>query len=367
MAARKPIILIISGFWCLMSLAQTVDLTSVDEFFKVTSTLKEGKEVTNEQWRDFNNSTGYRKYAEREDQTFIKTIKNSIEIVFGNKSTTERDSILRISKEEMAENTSLLLNKLIMINYIDVNDHYNAIQSFRKTYDFSSLVEKSKDRLSSFLEIQIDPAIKLKPVYFFVVLADGAAKDDAIYIDFNLFYKQTEEQRINFLAHEYFHDLREKYENHGFNHRCDLNYMLDMIQNEGIADMIDKSEGYQKYYTEVGESVEMVEIWLDLYKQAPIDLEKLQNVILKYSKGEISENEMIDVIIEIAKFNGHALGFYMANQIVKAGYKKEMIRSFNNPAAFYNLYNQAAKDLNVFQFNDEFMEYFRSITKEYYP
>lgn len=345
------------------SFAQIVDLTSVDEFFKVTSTIKEGKEVTIEQWKDFDNSTGYKEYAQRDDKTYIDAIKTSINIAFGNESIEERDSILGISKEEMSNNTLLLLKKQILINYMDVNEHFDSVRSFRCIYDFSTLVEKSKQRLSSFLGIPIDSTISLKPVYFFFILADGAAKEDAIYIDFNLFYKQSEAQRINFLAHEYFHDFREKFENHDFNYKCDLNYMLDMIQNEGIADMIDKSDGYEQYFTGIGETSEMVEIWVQLYNQAQTDLEKLQTAVVRYSKDEISENEMIDEILEICKFNGHSIGFFMANQIVKAGYEKEMLLTFYNPYAFYNLYNQAAKDLNLFQLSDEFMKYFSDIAK----
>lgn len=346
--------------------AQAVDLTSVDEFFKVTSTLKEGKEISDEQWKDFDNSSGYKEYAERQDQTFIKTIKTSINLVFGNGSLTERDSILSITKEEMAENTSLLLKKLTLINYIDVNKHFDSIKLFREAYNFNTLVDRSKQRLSSFLGIQIDSTYELKPVYFFFVLADGAAKDDGIYIDFNLFYNQTDEKRINFLAHEYFHDFRKKHENHAFNYKCDLNFMLDMIQNEGIADMIDKSEGYEKYFTEVRESPEMISIWVNLYDQAQTDIGRLQDVILKYSKEEISEEVMIDEIIEITKFNGHHIGFFMANQIVKAGYEKEMLLNFNNPYIFFSLYNKTAVDLKLHELSTEFMDYLRSITKEYY-
>ena len=246
--------------------AQTVDLTSVDEFFKVTSALRGGNEVSADQWKAFEMSSGYRDYSEREDQTYIRTIKESVNIVFGTGNPAVRDSILKIQLEEsIGENTLKLLSKLILINYIDVDSHFSEIKSFRETYNFNHLVVKAKQRLSSFLGIQLDSTIAFKPINFYFVLADGAAKADALYIDFNLIYKQTEEQRINFIAHEYFHDLREKYENHEFNYKCDLNRVIDNIQNEGIADLIDKSDGYEKYFTNVGETPEMIEIWVNLY------------------------------------------------------------------------------------------------------
>ena len=56
----------------------------------------------------------------------------------------------------------------------------------------------------------------------------------------------------------------------------------------------------------------------------------------------------------------------MANQIIKAGYKNEMLETFYNPYNFFILYNKAAIDLNTFQLSDEFMDYLRKITKGYY-
>lgn len=81
---------------------------------------------------------------------------------------------------------------------------------------------------------------------------------------------------------------------------------------------------------------------VNLYKHAEGDLETIQSIIIKYSKDEISENRMIDELLEVYKFNGHAIGFYISNQIVKAGFRKEMINTFYNPYEFYQLYNLAA-------------------------
>lgn len=349
-----------------ISFAQTVDLTSVDEFFKVTSILKEGKEISDKQWAAFDNSAGYKKYAESENKFVINTIKASINMAFGNSKLAEKDSILGISKEEMAGNRKLMFQKRILTNYLDMNKNYSSIKSFRENYDFNAFVEKAKQRLFSFLGKPVDTSFRFKTVYFNCMDADGGNEEDAIYLDLNLINKMTEEQRINLLAHEYFHNYREKFENHDFNYKCDLNYGIDMIQNEGIADMIDKTDGYKKYYTYVIKEPELAEIMVNLYNQAPEDLEKLQSWIVKYAKGQISENKMIDKWIEIVKFNGHAIGFFMSNQIVKAGYKHEMLETFYNPYAFFNLYNKAAKKLNTFQLSDEFMNYLRSITKKYY-
>lgn len=350
-----------------ISTAQTVDLSSVDAFFKVTETLIEGKEIPAEQWKDFDNSRGYRAFAERENKTLINIIKSSVNLAFGQGSVAGKDSILSISQEEMNSNTELLLKKLILVNYLDVKDNYDSIKAFRENYDLNALVERAKQRLSLFLGKPLDPAFELKPVYFLFIDADGGNREDALYIDFNLIYKQTEAQRVNFLAHEFFHNYRENFENHDFNYKSDLNHCIDLIQNEGIADLIDKTEGYGKYFAAVGELPGMTETWVRLYNQAESDLERFHQLIWKYLKDGISEKEMVDELIEILKFNGHPVGFFMANHIAGAGYKNEMLNTFYNPYAFFSLYNRAAEELNLFQLSTEFMDYLKSLTRDYYP
>ena len=93
------------------SLAQTVDLTSVDEFIKVTSTIKSGKEVSAEQWKDFEHSAGYKRMAERKNKTLINIIKSSINIAFGNNIAAEKDSVLSITKEQMDSSTIFIAKK----------------------------------------------------------------------------------------------------------------------------------------------------------------------------------------------------------------------------------------------------------------
>lgn len=347
-------------------IAQTVDLTSVDEFFKVTSTLKEGKAISEEQWKDLDNSGGYRPYAEKENKIRINIIKSSINTVFGNCSKAKKDSILSISEEDLNNNIALWVEKHMLINYIDMNDNYESLKTFRGNYDFINFIEKSKQRLFSFLGEPIDTDFRFKTVYFHCMESDGENSTDGIYIDFNKIYKETEEQRINFLAHEFFHNYREKYEDHDFNYKSDLNHTIDYIQNEGIADLIDKSEGYEKYFTDAGELPEMVTTWVNLYNQAQADLERLHNLFMNYSKDVLSENEMVDGIIEIVKLNGHPIGFFMANQIVSSGYRNEMLKTFYNPYEFYSLYNKAAKEQNLFQLSNEFMSYLKNLTKEHY-
>ncbi len=350
------IILLISNYS--ISVAQDVDLTSVDEFFKVTSTLKAGKEISQKQWEQFDSSSAYAIFTQNKNKKIIHVIKSSIQKVFGNK----------VTNEEIPNDKTSLLEKLVLTNYQDINNNYLSIKSFRDNYDFNTLLMKAKQRLNSFLCCDtLDSSIKWKPVYFFFLSADGKDMDNALFIDFNLIYKLTEQQRIDFLAHEFFHNYRTHFENHEFNYANDINFMLDMIQNEGIADQIDKYMGYKKYFSDVLTSPEETEIFTTLYNNAENDIKQLQTIIVQYSKKRIDKKLCIDKLLEIYKYNGHAIGFYMSNQIIKAGYKKEMVKSFYNPYKFYQLYNLAACKNKTVMLNDDFMIFLKNITQGYYP
>lgn len=338
-------------------IAQSVDLSSVDAFFDVASSLKSGNKISDNQWSNFDNSTVYKQYSAREDKFIINTIKESIYLVFDETKSTKIDKIRDISKEEMTLNKNLLIKKLFLDNFIRINDNYEDLVLFRNSYDFEGLVNASKLKLSSFLGHPIDSLYGLKPLHFFFASADAGDGEDAISVDLNLIYRQTEEQRIELIAHEYFHNYRNRFENHDFNYKCDLNYMIDMIQNEGIADMVDKSTGYENYYTNEFFERDLAEIMVELYNTSEEDLERLHDLVITYSKKEISEDSMVDGLIEIVKFNGHPIGFYMSNQIASAGYRNPMIDTFNDPFEFYKLYNMAAKKNDLFQLSDEFMEF----------
>jgi hypothetical protein len=62
-------------------------------------------------------------------------------------------------------------------------------------------------------------------------------------------------------------------------------------------------------------------------------------------------------IQDIVRFNGHPIGFFMANQIVCAGSKSELLETFYNPYEFYRLYNKAAEQQHLFLLSDEFLDY----------
>ena len=339
---------------CTKESPENVDLTSVDEFFKIADCLKNGKEVKMEQWHRFDSSAAYSIFSESEDNGISNIVKATMQSVFGNLNMKKESGNIN-SFELRVEN-----------NYKEIDENYSEIKSFRNSYDFESLISNAKSRLQSFLGCDsLDPSVKWKPVYFLFLNADGKEMDDAIVIDFNLIYKMTEEQRINFLAHEFFHVYRQHFEKHEFNYANDINFALDMIANEGIADQIDKYMGYKEYYSTIIGEKELAEEFVSLYSKAEEDITTLQRIAVQYADKKIDKNTCVDRLPEIYKYNGRALGFYMSNQIILAGFEQEMLKSFHNPYEFYRLYLLATNN-NGSSLSKDFLSYMKWITKQYY-
>ena len=80
---------------------------------------------------------------------------------------------------------------------------------------------------------------------------------------------------------------------------------------------------------------------------------------------KIDKNTCVDRLLEIYKYNGHALGFYMSNQIILAGLGQEMLKSFHNPYEFYRLYILATNN-NGSSLSKDFLSYLKRITEQYY-
>ena len=111
----KRILLLLFLINSSLTYAQNVDLTSIDEFFKITDKLKNGKEIDEEQWSQFESSTAYSIM----DSRIIDIVKTSINYVFG-----DSESMMNL------ENTNML-ERLFVENYKEVNNNYSDIKVFR--------------------------------------------------------------------------------------------------------------------------------------------------------------------------------------------------------------------------------------------
>ena len=90
-----------------------------------------------------------------------------------------------------------------------------------------------------------------------------------------------------------------------------------MIQNEGIADQIDKYMGYKKYYSDIFKSPELAKIFTTLYDKAEDDIKQLQTIIVQYSKNDIDKKTMIDKLLEVYKLTDMPLASICRTKLSK--------------------------------------------------
>jgi hypothetical protein len=123
---------------------------------------------------------------------------------------------------------------------------------------------------------------------------------------------------------------------------CDkgLLYVLSSILNEGTADMVDKpfdiAADDQLPY---GSQLKDFELF-----QADSIVKQVDTTIIKMAQsgGETftTEKQYRNLI---RWTSGHCPGYYMADIIVRNGYKKQLLENIQNPFYFVYLYNKAAK------------------------
>lgn len=338
---------------------QLIDLSSVDCFFEMKHKISLGKIVNEKDWDSLFETSGYKISATSSMRRSI--IEEMMITAYDKKYNTRKDSILNISVEENIKNPYALLSQMTLLNYIDYSENEKELKFFRHNYDFLSIPKFAAERLKNFLINPVDSLIDIPKINFLCYEPDAQSKEKGIVCDFNLFYKETEEERINFIAHESFHKYRRKFiDKEIINSDCVLKE-IDKLQDEGIADLIDKKENIAESISNKGIPEPFIKQYLDAHKNTPEILKEFDNIIVSYLKNEINKEELESKVNNFFLSGGHPNGYYMSRLIEKAGFKDEMLKSFYSPTEFIKIYNKAAQKENEYVFSKEFITYLESL------
>ena len=354
---------VLSSLFIVQAIAQPViptkevDLSSIDKFFELTSKISTGNTVSDEEWEELLNTQGYRimaTYQERKD-----AIRDIMLIAYSPRHSATRDSILHISMEEILSNQTLMMRRYMLENYLDMQKKQTELNKLRSSYDFSSLIPHATAYLKEFLPHPVDSFITAPPISMVCMELEAMSLNGGIVWDFNLFMRGNEQSRAKFLAHEMFHTYSSRWSKHtGESLPADpLFRQLNMIRNEGIADLIDKNDDYAVDMRNSGLPKELTDIVMNAYETTPNRLEQFEQIVLAFKNKKIDETQYRSQLKGFFKFAGHPNGYYMAQTIKKAGLLSELLLSFNDPVVFTKIYNKAARQANKFVFSDEFIEH----------
>jgi len=175
------------------------------------------------------------------------------------------------------------------------------------------------------------------PLVSFVIFANDARGYSPIVLDVLATINLSDFLPL-FLAHECHHYYRNQLLSVDYRRASgewrDLLRVLDQIQGEGVADLIDKEElmaGGHPFVSGYAEAV----------ARAPEFLKTMDGILADLGKGAVNSEKAGELLNEALPMSGHPVGFYMARTIRNRLGTAEMVRRVGNPFAFLTLYDQA--------------------------
>jgi hypothetical protein len=333
-----------------------IDLSSVDKFFEIADQISLNKEISKDEWNDLFSTLGYRIVGFNRARRDVH--QEMLTVAFSDNQQIKRDSILNLSTEDLQDDWTFLA-RLTLINFLDMKENQKELRLFRETNDFDAIKKTSVDRLKSFLIQSVDSLIFFPSIALICNEWGAWFNPSGIAYDLNSYFNGTEEERENMLAHEMFHTYRAKFVN--WNIESYLFQVLNKIQDEGIADLIDKTD--IESFMELGTPQEFIDFFVSTYDNTPQILNDLDVIVRSFINKEISE-EQFNEKVKNFEFSGHANGYYIAKLIRNAGLMDEMLRTFYSPVEFLKLYNKASKKENIYVLSDEFIKFVENLEKE---
>lgn len=336
-----------------------VDVSSVDAFFRMADKLASGKQPSDKEWNKLFETQGYKKCI---DETFHERgefTRNAMNLAYSPAKVAERDSLMKIPVIDMISDWEALLQRVMLQNFLDMKTHQPALQEQLRAMDFNNLQDKARQRLKSFLVNPVDSLVTTIPVSLVCMEPDALSLSGRIVWDCNLFYKQTEEARVDLLAHEMFHAYRRHFVDE--RRASSLLKIIYLWHNEGIADLIDKKtlSDLSSEYLRYGFPQEYVESYNEMYHSTPRTLKDLENLTLSFLRNDITEKDFNLKLSAFGQYGGHPNGYYMSTLIKNAGFEKELIGTFDSPVEFMKLYNKSVD--KEYKLSDEFMNYIEKI------
>ena len=354
------------------------EFTGVNEFYMIVDILKQNKEPSKKQWERLFETPGYKRLSQEIPEDFFRKLI-IVSYMLGKDKEKEK-LLVKMSKQENKFWEMFTINSFTAFEY-SYRNREEIIETINelKTYPYT---EKAVTEALNFLP---ESSVTDYPFVSFVIFPDSRGYIP-ICIAINNKLKEKENlsdeiinklneqgyspERISVLglAHEFFHYYRDKELDFKMPERnsdeFDLIWILNQIENEGIADQIDQKQLYfgKGCFVET----EIVNLKLEEQKKQPDMVRKLDSLLIEFQKNPIQRKTLGRKIRYLPSRSGHPLGFYMANIIHEQFGKEPLIDVVRNPFAFFCLYNEAAKkDSKAPIFSDKSIELIKNLEEKY--
>jgi hypothetical protein len=331
--------------------AQTINIDAALKYWELTDSLKKNKSITDEQWTTFINLEGNKTYARSVfDSASLVSYRRALEIVY-----------MPMNDARLQRNLAAKYWYTILIKrYKDQEDSLKTY--LQQTLQSPAYKDVMYKYVYEYLPKKDRHPVKDLKFYYNGLGMDAVSYPNGIFVSLMAGINNSKIKNGILEAHELHHQLRTQMEFKNVKPEHEgLIYAIGSIQNEGIADMIDKIPTFAQ-----PEEKESITQWL--LTPAPAAIKSLDSnlVIMARSQSASFQNERAYRKL-LRSSAGHMPGFYMARTIVNNGYKKQMLNTANNPFQFIYLYNKAAKKdaMHPQAFSKEAITYLNALEKSY--
>lgn len=313
--------------------SQTINSDALSKFWNLVDYLKADHTLSDSIWNSYYNIPGNKNYMEnnRSDKEALQH-RDYLELIF---RPSYFDSLNMIVNEKNSDPSEGIFHNLY---YIKLNEE--KIKKYSKEIQSSNYLERSIALAKKFLpKNKYNVIPENLTIHLMAITYDAAVQDSSMYFGLSCVYDLDRFQKGSIAAHEIHHLLRKNRVCGNLSHIDSASFfIIDQINNEGCADLIDKTI-IVKHENKISMG-SLLKNWL--LATADLTLQKLDSSFILNSKS-MDEFTTIESFIEITAFSsGHIPGFYMVDIIKRNGYLKELIQNNDNPFNFFYLYNQAA-------------------------
>ncbi|MEO8860412.1 MAG: DUF5700 domain-containing putative Zn-dependent protease [Ginsengibacter sp.] len=320
----------------LSAIAQKIDISPLDAYWKLIEPLKHGDSLSVSDWEKFLQIESNQIYVENQgfDKDYLERLRKAIQVVY----MPRYDSLLQARVVAINKDpTSYWLTYKVYVYKVYEND----LKKYETQIMQRSYLDSIYKNAFNWLPAQFQKKDTSVSIRFLGIENDAIAGGGLIIATLWSAYNQDKLKMGILGGHEMHHVLRKEVEfkNVSENDRGII-YVLNNILNEGTADMIDKA--YDIAHDDelpIGCRFKEFELF-----QADSIVKQIDSSIIKMeqSQGKIykTEKNYRDLL---RWTSGHCPGYYMTDIIVRNGFKKELLKNIQNPFYFIYLYNSAAK------------------------
>jgi hypothetical protein len=329
--------------------AQTINVDAVTRYWEITDGLRQNRPLTDQMWQDFLELPGNKFYVRGiYSAANLVAYRRAIEVVYMPRYDSLRQAKLQAK----------------VWYYMMVNDYKERENAYRA---FVANVVKSPGALEivyqnayQYLPARAHTKVANLKIYYEALGNDATAQEEGIFYSLRAALDGDEVQHGLLEGHEMYHQLSRGKDfgpiapdDQGL-----LQFMTSM-QNEGIADLIDKPLTLAL----PGDPRGIREWALD---PAPSFIHKMDSTLQSRAKGSAPTTGRYYRQLSNGS-NGHVPGFFMSGIIKSNGYTRQLIATSDNPFAFVYLYQKAAKKDKTHppRFSEASIRYLKGLERKY--